>query len=179
MPRNKLPMPPQDRVRSDDVGNLFKRLSPKELTLDTQLTPLVVVEQDSFFPWFLPEHSVLCQKVVDRILLATIDPAGEDQKEQLPGLQACLHIFLRIRGENPQHRASMTACQAAHPSNRAAVANNSHRNGLWLGRLFLPYGYGNARSLALVEFGCPEQPHSILCATQSFYYDCIVAQDIL
>jgi hypothetical protein len=42
----------------------------------------------------------------------------------------------------------MTACQAAHPSNRAAVANNSHRNDLRLGRLFLPYGIA-------IPFGAP------------------------
>ena len=83
-----------------------------DLPLNGQPTPLVVVEQDPLLAKLLSENPILCQKVVDRILMSTTDPAGEDQKEQLPRLQDCLHIFFRLPCESLQQRVSMTACQA-------------------------------------------------------------------
>jgi len=38
------------------------------------------------------ENPVLCQKVVDGILLFAIDPTGQDQQEQVPWLRVGLHV---------------------------------------------------------------------------------------
>jgi hypothetical protein len=87
-------MPAEDRFRSHDPGQLIEHLPPEDLAFDRQSAALVVVEQNPFLPELLPEYPVLRAKVCDGILLPAVDPAGEDQKEQLPGLQRGLHGFL-------------------------------------------------------------------------------------
>jgi len=86
MSGNKLPMPPQDCFRSHDGDQLVEHLAPEDLTFDGEPPALVVVEQNSLFAEFLFENPVFCQKVIDGLLLPTIDPTGEDQDQQLPWL---------------------------------------------------------------------------------------------
>ena len=74
-------MPPEDRIQSDDGGQLLKHLASEDLTYDGQAPTLVVVKEDSPFSEFLSEDPVLRQEVVDGLLLSTIDPAREDQEQ--------------------------------------------------------------------------------------------------
>ena len=53
---------------------------------------LVVVKEDSLLPEFLSENPVLCQQVLDGVLLSAIDPVREDQEQQLPRLQSRSHL---------------------------------------------------------------------------------------
>ena len=48
--------------------------------------PLVVAEQDSFFPQFLSEDPILRYEILDGVLLPAVDRAGKDQEQQLPWL---------------------------------------------------------------------------------------------
>jgi len=60
--------------------------------LGRQAPPLIIVEQDAFFAELLSEHAILGSKALDDVLLSMIDPAGQDQKQQLPGLQKRFQI---------------------------------------------------------------------------------------
>ena len=68
---------------------------------------------DSLLPDFMPKDPIFQEEIFDHILLLTIDPASEDQEQQLPGLQGHLHCFLRICSENLQNPAKPTRCQAS------------------------------------------------------------------
>jgi hypothetical protein len=85
-------MPPENRIRSHDGGQLLEHLPPEDLAFDGQAPPLVVVEQDSVLSELLSEDPILRQEVFDGVLLSTIDPAGEDQEQQLPWLKLRLHV---------------------------------------------------------------------------------------
>jgi hypothetical protein len=58
----------------------------EDLAFDCQTAPLIIVEQDAFFAKLLFEDLVFCAQVLDSILLPVIDPAGQNQKQQMPGL---------------------------------------------------------------------------------------------
>jgi hypothetical protein len=85
-------MPPENRIRSHDRGQLLEHLPPEDLAFDGQAPPLVVVEQDSVLSERLSEDPILRQEVLDGVLLSAIDPAGEDQEQQLPWLKLRLHV---------------------------------------------------------------------------------------
>ena len=75
-----------------DAGYLLKHFPPEDLAFDSQAPPLVVAEQDSVLPELLSENPILRQEILDGVLLSAIDPAGQDQKQQLPRLKQCLHV---------------------------------------------------------------------------------------
>jgi hypothetical protein len=85
-------MPPENRIRSDDGGQLLERFPPEDPAFDSQPPALVVVEQDSLLSELLFEDSILGQEVLDSVLLPAIDPAGKDQKQQMPWLKLGLHV---------------------------------------------------------------------------------------
>jgi hypothetical protein len=78
MPRYKLPMPSEFRVRSCYRSNFLQDLSPQDLPFDAQATPLVIVEQNSLLSRFPPEHSILGYEVGEHILFATIHPTRQN-----------------------------------------------------------------------------------------------------
>jgi hypothetical protein len=55
-------MPPWNRIRSDDGGQLIEHFPPEDLTFDSQPPALVVVEQDSLLSELLFEDSILGQQ---------------------------------------------------------------------------------------------------------------------
>jgi len=65
---------------------------PEDLTFDSRPPALVIVEQDSLLSELLFEDSILGQEVLDSVLLPAIDPAGKDQKQQMPWLKLGLHV---------------------------------------------------------------------------------------
>jgi hypothetical protein len=92
VPGNELAMLPEKRIWSHNAGQLLKHLPPEDLAFDSQAPTLVVVEQDSFLSELLSEDSILCQEVLDGVLLTAVDPAGEDQEQQMPWLKLGLHV---------------------------------------------------------------------------------------
>jgi hypothetical protein len=80
VPGDQLAMPPENRIRSDDGGQLLEPFPPEDLTFDSQPPALVVVEQDSLLSELLFEDSILGQEALDSVLLSAIDPSGKDQK---------------------------------------------------------------------------------------------------
>ena len=80
-------MPPEDRIRSHDGGQLFEHLAPEYLAFDGQPPALAVVKEDSPLPEFLSEDPILRYEVLDNVLLSAIDPARKDQEQELPWLK--------------------------------------------------------------------------------------------
>ena len=72
VPGNEFPLPAEDRIRSDDGGQLLEHLAPEDLAFDGQAPALVVVKEDSFFPEPLSEDPVLRKQVLDGVLLSAI-----------------------------------------------------------------------------------------------------------
>jgi hypothetical protein len=52
---------------------------------------LIVIEHDTLLAEPLPKHVVVGPQVLDDLLLLTIDPAGQNDKTQLPGFQDASH----------------------------------------------------------------------------------------
>ena len=92
VPGDQLAMPPENRIRSHDGGQLLEYLPPEDLAFDSQAPALVVVEQDSFLSELLSEDSILRQEVLDGVLLSAVDPACKDQEQQMPWLKLGLHV---------------------------------------------------------------------------------------
>lgn len=93
VPSNQLAMSPEDRIRSHDGGQLFEHLSPENLASDSQSPPLVVGEQDSVLPERLSEDPILREEILEGVPLSAIDPASEDQEQQLRWLKPSLHVL--------------------------------------------------------------------------------------
>jgi hypothetical protein len=62
---------------------------------------LIVIEQDSPFTELFPEDLVLRAQILDDLLLLTINPAGENEQQKLPGLKDEVHGRPVVEGESP------------------------------------------------------------------------------
>ena len=85
-------MPAEDGIRSDDGGKLVEQLAAEDLAFDGEPTALAIVEESSFLSERLPEYVILSEEVLDDALLPAIDPASEDQEQQLPRLKLRFHV---------------------------------------------------------------------------------------
>ena len=65
-------------------GSISRLSRPEDLAFDSQRPALVVVEQDSFLSKLIPEYLILSDEVLEGVLLPAIDPAGEDEQQQVP-----------------------------------------------------------------------------------------------
>ena len=84
-------MPAQDGFGSHDGGKLVEHLAAEDLAFDGEPASLVVVEEYSFPSQLLPEYLILSEEVLDGVLLPAIDPAGEDEEQQVPWLKLRFH----------------------------------------------------------------------------------------
>jgi hypothetical protein len=91
------PVPAQNGIGSHDRGHLLEHLPSEDFAFHSQAPPLIIVEQNAFPAEFLSEHAIFGSKVLDDFLLSMVDPAREDQKQQLPGLQKGFHISPNVR----------------------------------------------------------------------------------
>ncbi len=55
--------------------------------------PFLIAEEDSVRPELLSENPILRQKILESVLLSALDPAGQDQEQQLPWLKLRLHVL--------------------------------------------------------------------------------------
>jgi len=88
VPGNEFTMPAEDRIRSHYGGQLLEHLAPEDLAFDGQAPTLVVVKEESPLPELLSEDAIFGKEVVDSLLLSAIDPAREDQEQELPWLKS-------------------------------------------------------------------------------------------
>ncbi len=84
-------MPAQKRVGPDDLGQFAEAFSAQHLALDGQASTLVVVEQNAALAERFSEYLILSQKILDRVLLVSVDPTGQDQEQLLPGPEHEVH----------------------------------------------------------------------------------------
>ena len=85
-------MPAENRFWGRDVGQMLEHLPSENPAFDGQAPPLVVVEQDSALSELLSQNSILGKEVLDGVLLSAVDPAGEDQEQQMPRLKLRPHV---------------------------------------------------------------------------------------
>ena len=69
------------------VVNSDRAFRPKALTFDGQYTALIVAQQDPLLAVTFQQCLGLGNIKVNLLLLITVDPRGQNHKEQLPGLQ--------------------------------------------------------------------------------------------
>ena len=58
----------------------------QDLGLHGQAASLIIVEEDPFLAELFSEHVVLGPQVVDDLLLLLVDPSGEGDEQEVPGL---------------------------------------------------------------------------------------------
>jgi hypothetical protein len=76
-------VPAEDGVGGDDGADLAEEPPPKHPPLGGEAPALVVVEQHPLVSQLLKEDPVLLPEVVDRLALPLVEPAGEDDGEDL------------------------------------------------------------------------------------------------
>ena len=84
-------MPAQERVRSDDRGQFVEGFAAERLALEGQAAALVIVQENATLAEFFSQHLILSQQILDRVLLVSVDPTGQDEKQELPGLEHEVH----------------------------------------------------------------------------------------
>jgi hypothetical protein len=87
VPGDEFPMPAEDCIRSHDADQLLEHLAPEDLAFDGQAPALIIVREDSLLPELLSEDPILRYEVLNSVLLSAIDPAGQDQEQELPRLK--------------------------------------------------------------------------------------------
>ncbi len=85
-------MPAENNIRSHDCGKLTEHLAAEDLAFDGESPSLAIIEQYSFLSELLLEYAILSHEILDGVLLATINPASENQKQQMPWLKVRFHV---------------------------------------------------------------------------------------
>ena len=88
---DELSVPAQKRIGPDDSDQFVESFATEDLALNGQTSTLVVIEQDSTLAEVFSQHLILSQQILDRVLLVSVDPTGQDEKQELPGLEHEVH----------------------------------------------------------------------------------------
>ena len=123
---DQLPVPAENRVRSDDTGHLHQCAPAKSLAAHRKSTALGVCEPKRSGTTLLAEDAILLSEIVDQIVLVTIHPASNGKHEELQRRGHCE----RLLGRNGWHR----------------IGGDDSPG---LGRLFAPYGINILREMNL------------------------------
>jgi hypothetical protein len=73
------------------LADLGQERAAKDFPFDCQAAALVVVQSEAALAEFLAEHLVIGSEVINGLLLLAVDPASEDEMEQLPRLKDEIH----------------------------------------------------------------------------------------
>ena len=103
---DELAVPAQDGVRRQQVCHFAEHSSPKHLAPDGEPTPLVIGEPKSTAVKLLAQNPVLLLEVVDQLDLLPVDPAGEQQEQELQRLAA--HVQASYRADSRPSRSNIT-----------------------------------------------------------------------
>ena len=82
---DELPVPAQDRVWRNDCPQFHHGLAAQRFALDRQDAPLVVGQEDAFPAQLVHQGPDLGVLELDDLQLPAVDPAGENEEEELPG----------------------------------------------------------------------------------------------
>jgi len=83
LPGDELTVPAQNRVRCHQSGEFVQHASAQYPTFRREASALVVSEPQPPLAQLLAEDPVLLPQVVDHRVLATLDPAREEQEQEL------------------------------------------------------------------------------------------------
>ncbi len=83
---HQLAMPTQDGIRSEDRGDFPQNFASQDLAFDGQAAPLIVVQDETFPAQLLHQYLDLRALKLDDSLLMPIDPAGQNDHQQMPRL---------------------------------------------------------------------------------------------
>jgi hypothetical protein len=103
-------MPTKDGIRADDDDDFLQHFATQYFPFHGEAASLVICEQDAFLTELLFEYLVLGSQIFENILLVSIDPAGEDEEQQLPRLQNRFHTSPDVVKES-KHRSLAAGCQ--------------------------------------------------------------------
>ena len=68
------------------VANLSRVFAAERLALESQASALVIVQEDSALTELFPQYLIFSQQILEGVLLVSVDPTGQDEKQKLPGL---------------------------------------------------------------------------------------------
>jgi len=85
-------MPAKDGVGRDNRANLGEGLETHRLAKHCEPASLVIVESDSPFPGLIAQDSILFLEVIDNTLLVIVEYAGDEDAEELPGIESWTHV---------------------------------------------------------------------------------------
>ena len=92
LPGDEFSMPTKKSVWGHNRGDFLERLAAQYLSFDGQAAPLIITEQDAFLAELLFQYLVLNPQVLDNTLLIAVDPARDDEEEEVPWLKDGFHI---------------------------------------------------------------------------------------
>ena len=122
---HELPVPAEDRVRGNDVGELPEELASEDLALDREAASLIVVEPESSVFELLTQDAVLLLQVVDDLVLVAVHPAGNGEEEEVE--------WVRMGG-----RGHVQRFDPNRPSKQATHESPSWWNASWSGACWNP-----------------------------------------
>jgi hypothetical protein len=96
-------VPAEQRVRGDDRRDLAQRLPTQPVGLRGESPPVVIGQPHAPPTQLPPQHPILFDEVRDNLPLATIQPGGEADEQELEGRDV---NHERERTSQPQYRRS-------------------------------------------------------------------------
>ncbi len=51
----------------------------------------MIIQENATLAELFSQHLILSQQILDRFLLVSVDPTGQDEKQELPGLEHEVH----------------------------------------------------------------------------------------
>src|SRR5262249_47696867 len=80
-------MPTKNGVGGENSADLIEEFAAEDFPFDSQAAALVVVQQDATFTDYFPKYLIFSSEVIIDPLLPVVDPASEDEMEQMPRLK--------------------------------------------------------------------------------------------
>ena len=84
-------MPAKDGVGCDDGSQFLHGFTAQDFSFDGQNAALGVIEEETLTSHLIHQDFNLGVLEVDNLLLLTVHPANQDQKEDMPGLKDEIH----------------------------------------------------------------------------------------
>src|SRR6516165_4454612 len=105
---DQLPVPSQQSVRCDNVGDLGKSLSPQRFGLYGQSPALTVIEAHSPATELFSKHPILLAKIFNDLQLAVVHPRGDGDQQKPEWVEHSLRI------QNPLSRPPSHSSEISH-----------------------------------------------------------------
>src|SRR5215831_6546391 len=86
---DQLPVPSQQGLRRDNVGDLGKNLSSQRFGLYSQSPALIVIQAQSPAAELLSKNAILLAKVINDLQLVLVHPAGDRDQQESEWVKDC------------------------------------------------------------------------------------------